>query len=255
MTVFGLSKLFRGAQLTPLERRVVGVVSAQLGTDARQLFEAQVNPINKIQRHSSGKEVNLYAMRRGKPSIEERFLFPLRTETLLAKVQLNLGQEKLPLRAEVWLVNGHVFSIHFNKPPAETPETEIHVANVEILHDPMIAASAGPTSDADRREILLRNIQSKLPDEYLQLVGDGNGLSINDWAVYELQDVRKVVQRDANYYLLAEKEGAGAVAVKEDELSGRIYYLDYGDDRAEKISVGLQKFFAEFDGGKIAGRF
>lgn len=47
----------------------------------------------------------------------------------------------------------------------------------------------------------------------------------------------------------------GSLRVKEDESSGQIYYLDYGDDQGEKITVGLRKFLEEFDGGKVVGRF
>ena len=33
------------------------------------------------------------------------------------------------------------------------------------------------------------------------------------------------------------------------------YYLNYGDDRGEKITVTLRKFLEEFDGGKVIGWF
>lgn len=250
-----LSALFGRPRLTPLESRVISAVSGKLPPAARQLFDAQMDQVNRIQRHSSGKEVNFYPMRRGKPVYEDRFLFPLRSETLLATVHLNTSGGKNSLRAEVGLVEGWAFSLIFNKPPGKPSEEEIQVANVEILQDPMIAASADSTSEVKRREEVLATMHSKLPDEYLQLVGQGKGITVNNWAVSGIQDIRKVVQPDGNYYLLAEKEGMGAIGVKEDESSGQIYYLDYGDDQGEKITVGLRKFLEEFDGGKVVGRF
>ena len=250
-----LSALFGRPRLTALESRVISTVSGKLPSAAKQLFDAQMDEVNRIQRLSSGKEVNFYPMRRGKPVYEERFLFPLRTETLLATVDLNVSGGQTPLRAEVGLVEGWVFSLIFNKTPGKPSEEEIHVANVEILRDPMIAASADSASEAKRREEVLATIRSKLPDEYLQLVGEGKGVSINEWAVCAVQDIRKIVQRDGNYYLLTEKEGMGAIGVKEDESSGQLYYLDYGDDRGEKITVGFKEFLKRFDGGKVVGRF
>ncbi|HWQ91721.1 MAG TPA: hypothetical protein VN673_08620 [Clostridia bacterium] len=249
------SAFFGRPRLTAVESRVISAVSGKLPPAAKQLFDAQMDRVNRIQRFSSGKEANFYTLKRGKPSLEERFLFPLRTETLLATVHLNLDQDKKPLRADVWLVNGHVFSVDFNKIPGNPSEEEIHVAKVEILRDAMIAASAGSAFETKRREEVLATIRSKLPDEYLQLVGEGQGVTVNDWAVSGIQGIRKVVQRDANYYLLAEKEGMGAIGIKEDESSGQIYYLDYGDDQGEQITVGLRKFLEEFEGGKAGGRF
>ena len=89
-----LSVLFGRPRLTALESRVISTVSGKLSSAAKQLFDAQMNQVNRIQRLSSGKEANFYTLRRGKPSLEERFLFPLRTETLLARVHLNLGRKR-----------------------------------------------------------------------------------------------------------------------------------------------------------------
>jgi hypothetical protein len=131
----------------------------------------------------------------------------------------------------------------------------MEVTKVEILRDPMVPASDEDAVDAKRREEILASIQSKLPEEYLGWVGEGKEIFFNEWTVYGLPKIRKMPQRDGNYYLLAEREGMGAVGVKEDEMSGQLYYLDYGDDRGEKISVGLKPFLEQFDGGKVAGRF
>lgn len=250
-----LSALIGRPRLTPLEDRVISAVSVKLPPAARQLFDAQMDRVNRIQRHSSGKEANFYPMRRGKPVYEERFLFPLRDQTVLATVHLNIRGGQDSLRAEVELVEGWAFSLKFNKSPGKPSQDEIHVADVEILNDPMIAASADSTSGAKRRQEVLARIHSKLPDEYLQLVGEGKCTTVNDWAVFGIGGIRKVVQQDGNYYLLAERAGMGAIGVKEDDSFGQVYYLAYGDGRGEKLNVGFCKFLEEFDGGKVERRF
>jgi len=249
MGLFGLSKLFGRSELSPLERQVLAAVAAELSPSAREILNQQRDLINLIQRHADGKEVNLYVMRRGKPCFEDQFRFPLRVEeTQLATVEMLGGGGQKSFRAEVWLVKGRLFSIAFNKPPEKLLEHGVNIAKVKILCDPMKPESKDAVSDEQRREQVLKTIQSKLPEEYLQLVGEGKGIVLNDWAISGIQGIRKVVQRDGNYYLLAEKEGMGAIGVKEDEPSGQIYYLDYGDDQGEKITVGLRKFLEEFDG-------
>jgi len=244
-----LSALFGRPKLSPVESQVLRAVSAELSPTAREVFNKQIDLVNLVQRHADGKEVNLYVMRRGKPVYEEQFLFPLRREVQLANVEMLGG------RAEVWLVEGWVFSILFDKPPKRILEQGVKIEQVRLLDDPMVAASADSASDAKRREEVRATIRSQLPDEYLQLVGKGKEITVNDWAVSGIQGIRKVVQRDGSYYLLAEKEGMGAVGIKEDESAGQLYYLDYGDDRGEKITVSLRKFLEEFDGGKVIGRF
>lgn len=255
MALFGLLKMLRGSQLTELERQVIAAVSSSLSSAATEIFEAQMSLVNFIQRHSSGKEVNLYPMRRGKPVYDERILFPLRTESLLATVDLIIIGKEHSLRAEILLVEGWVFSLSFNLPPGKTLENNIHINNVRIWCDPMSTTSTGSGSEVKRREESLAKCHSKFPEEYLRLVGDGEGITVRDWAVLGIHRVRKVVQPEGNYYLLAEKAGLGAVGIKEDDYSGQVYYLDYEGGDGETIRVSLQTFFEEFDGGKIIGRF
>lgn len=250
-----LFNLFNRSRLTTAEKQVLTAVSAKLTPTAGRLFNEQLDQVNLIQRQADGKEVNLYAMRQGKPFIEDRFLFPLRSEAQLATVEMDASNGQKAFRAEVWLANGHVFSIGFNKPPQKFLEQGVNVTKVEILRDPMMPESDEDVVDAKRREEVLKAIQSKLPAEYLQWVGEGMEVSFNKWTIYGLPKIRKIPQRDGNYYLLAEREGMGAVGVKEDETTGQLYYLDYGDDRGEKISVGLKPFLERFDGGKVVGRF
>jgi hypothetical protein len=244
-----LSALFGRPKLSSLENQVLTAVSAELSPKAREVFNKQINLVNLVQRHADGKEVNLYSMRRGKPVYEEQFLFPLRREVQLGKVEMLGG------RAEVWLIEGWVFSIHFDKPPKTILGQSVKIEKVTIFHNPMIPESADSASDTKRREELLASIPSKLPDEYLQLVGEDKGTALNDWAVSSIQRIRKIVDRDANYYLLAEKEGMGVIGAKEDDWSGHPYYLAYEDGGGEKITVGFREFLEKFDGGKVEGRF
>ena len=255
MSLFNLSKLFSRSRLTSLENQVLAAVSAKLPPTAREIFGHQLDLVNLIQRHADGKEVNLYAMKGGKAFIEERFRFPLKSETQLASIEMAAKGVQKPVKAEVWLANGRVFSIEFNQAPRNIIDQSANITKVEILLDPMIPTSGEQIIDTKRREEILASIQSKLPDDYLQWISEGKGISFNEWTVYGVPKIRKIPQRDGNYYLLAEKEGMGAVGVKEDETSGQLYYLDYGDDRGEKISVGFKEFLEEFDGGKVVGRF
>jgi len=249
MSFIGLSALFGRPKLRPIENHVLAAISVRLSLPARNIFNKQIEIVNAVQRQAQGKLVDLYATRWGKPADQEQFLFPLRRHLQLGSVEMIGG------RAEIWLVRGWVFSIHFNKPPKSILEHGVKIEKVTILHDPMVAESVDGISEAKRREEVLMTIHSKLPDEYLTLVGEGKGITVNDWTVFGIQDIRKIVQEDGNYDLLAEREGMGVIGVREDEMSGQLYYLDYTDDRGEKISVGLKQFMERFDGGKVEGRF
>jgi hypothetical protein len=84
-----------------------------------------------------------------------------------------------------------------------------------------------------------------VPAEYLDLVSRSQEMTINGWRIHDLEHVRKMVQPDQNYYLLAEKDGCGAIAVTEEGESGEIFYLDYEDEKALKIKTSLREFLQQ----------
>jgi hypothetical protein len=135
------------------------------------------------------------------------------------------------------LYRGRFFGFEFNKPPTPLKDGA-EILKVEVLFDPMT-----PTTDqAKLRNQLRATIDATLPAESLDLVEDREGATINGWRIYDLAHIRKVVQPDRNYYLLAEKEGKGAIAVAEEDQSGELYYLDNENDLPVKVGKSLQSF-------------
>jgi hypothetical protein len=103
-----------GARLSALEKMILVCVENHLDAPLRELWNRQIQAINKIQRLPEGVEVNFYRMKCGRPSFDEDLAFPNKTtELLVAKVQVELsGMGKLD--AKVWCVKGFVFSIEYS---------------------------------------------------------------------------------------------------------------------------------------------
>lgn len=109
-----LSKLFGKGALSPLDKLILDAVRARLDATSSVLWDKQVSEINKVQRLPDGVEVNFYRMRKGKVSFDPAIAFPNKSEELLiANVTLNLIGSQAPLIAEVWAVNGYLFSIEY----------------------------------------------------------------------------------------------------------------------------------------------
>lgn len=247
-------------KLRPYEGAVLDAWRKELSSAGNALLSAQLQHLCSYQRQVLEKDLCFFPLgRKPYPRLSPEILFPCRLEScVVARIHFAGGDKagsRNRIRAEVVLHKGQVSSIEFNQPPGKKLARDVEVTKVEILRDPMIPASEETVTDAQRREEVLKTIHSKLPDEYLQLVGESKGVSINEWAVCAVKDIHKIPQRDGNYYVLAVKEGMGTVGIKEDESSGQLYFLHYDSHVGEKITVGLQKFFEEFDGGKVVGRF
>ena len=247
-------------KLQPYEQTVLNAWQNHLSPEAVALLAAQLKHLVSYQRQMDKRLLCFFALERNPyASVPDDTLFPCRIGScVVALVHLSGPDEpvaKHAIRAEIYLHKGRLSSIQFNNPPQKCLEQGANVTKVEILRDPMIPASEEEVVDEKRSEEILASIRSKLPEEYLKWVAEGKEISLNGWTIYGVPKIRKIPQRDGNYYLLAEKEDTGAVGVKEDEASGQLYYLDHGDDHGEKISVGLKSFLEQFDGGKVVGRF
>lgn len=246
------------SRLRAYEEVVLDAWRSHLSTEGKRRLTAQLELLTSYQRQARERDLCFFQLgsKPGKPqpALPESILFPCKLEScvvaLIHVVGVDKGGTRHRLRAGVHLHKGRIISIEFNQPPSKKLVSDVEITRAEILRDPMIPASEETVSDAQRREEVLKTLQSKLPDEYSQLVAEGKGVSVNEWEVRTVQDIWKHPKSDGNYYLLAEKEGMGAVGVKEDEFSGQLYYLDYDDIVGEKITVGLRKFLEEFDAEK-----
>ncbi len=76
-------------RLYPFEARVIEAIKSQLGSDAATRLQAQIDSVNKVQRLTDGKEVNLYRVAHGKPAFDDSLRFPQgEEEALLGTVHL-----------------------------------------------------------------------------------------------------------------------------------------------------------------------
>jgi hypothetical protein len=124
--------------LYDFEKSAIEQVTVHLGGAGHQL-RRQFEVVNKVQRIASGKEVNLYCMRAGRPAFDDRIRFVGIEEALLATVYFQddlRGKERLKL--ELWIANGRLFSLIYGKPPREyfggvrLRDVRPRITNIEI---------------------------------------------------------------------------------------------------------------------------
>lgn len=101
------------SRLSPLDKLVLDCVENRLDSRIVEIWNRQVSEINKVQRLPDGNEVDFYRIKKGRPVFDELLAFPNRKpELLVAVVTIELvGMGKLT--AEVWCVNGFLFSIEY----------------------------------------------------------------------------------------------------------------------------------------------
>jgi len=112
-----LQKLFRTrVTFSRLEMAIFEAVQSQLSHSNSELWEKQLQSVNKIHRSPDGKEVNLFSMHNGKADFPRDICYAHTGELKIAVVDLQAKISGAKLRARVWCVDGHVFSIEYKTP-------------------------------------------------------------------------------------------------------------------------------------------
>ncbi len=264
----GFRQLFNWLRppMRPLERRLLDLLQERLSGPARQLLAAQIAQVNLVQRHASDKEVNFYRMRGGRPSFDEAIRLPLRGEVRLASVRFRPSGEDEPLKADFWLVDGFLFSITFTRGPKGLGPTVI-VDDFRVLVDPMRPSVGQPSASldpavvsgwlrewfeteqpsqvrrplpAEQRDDILREIQTRLPIDYLEAMAQTNGFRLGPMAVYGLTELRELVLPSDNYWTLAEFEDDGVLVVRRQGRDGALFFVSFDGEHAEPMGMSFR---------------
>ena len=95
--------------------------------------------------------------------------------------------------------------------------------------------------DETSRNRRLASVSAELPEDYLFLVSQSEGLSAGDCAVLGLSEIYEIVLEERSYYVLAQLDGNGLLAVRRSTQDRGTYYLDYSDSNLVKKVAGFRE--------------
>lgn len=115
MQLVSFLKRFFGLPRKPssVESAILDSVRRELRESEARLWNAQIAAINKVHRSPDGKEVNFWAIRRGRVDWPKELCFDRPEEFKIAVVDVSANGGALKLRGRVWCVHGHLFSIEY----------------------------------------------------------------------------------------------------------------------------------------------
>jgi hypothetical protein len=197
------------------ENAVWDALAAALPVATRGLLEEQLSAVGMVQRHSGGREVNLYTGRRGRRPWPSDVRFPNQSrEIRLATVRLKGSADQG--RAEISAVKGHVFQIVFRPPPGELGDPRsIGVVGVTLHSDPMQSVRNDVAAE------LLRRMPGKFRSELETL--------------WDMQSAPRLITReelytfeldDGTYLMLGQRSDTDYVALRLDPPEGIVRRIE-----------------------------
>ena len=260
--------LFGGTrELRPYETACVEAWREKLSTEGAAVLSRQLSRFNLIQRTPDGRLVTFFDTKdKSYVTWSSDDFFPLRSQEISAvRVWLRSAEDRQQpeIKADVVLHRGRLSSIEFNKAP-HSLRSGAQVTKVKPLVDPMLLGEAGapitvsevfgelqewlrrmaatslrkPLSLA-QRERLAQTIDAKLPDDYIKLMSATDGAVINGWRIYGLSEIRRIVQPDDNFYLLAESLDGRAFGVGQETGDGQLYVVSPEGDKPRAAGQSL----------------
>jgi hypothetical protein len=232
---------------------------SNLSPDAAELLKLQMESINLVQRHGKHREVCLYTRKWGKLQRNRSLAFPECSDELkFAVIKFATKTDKRKWTAEYYLVNGFLFDIMFSPGVKDIKNIDdIDIIKTDILHDPMEKVYKSekqlvqhvefsgwlgewtrdhrihnvylPLSEDDRN-MHLHEINAKLPEDYLELTKQCEGLMLDDISIYGLSEIYEAVLPKESYYVIAEINGKGVMTIRRHSDDSEIYYFEYGDE-------------------------
>jgi hypothetical protein len=211
-------------RFTPLEERLLGEVRRVLPVGAQPMFDAQVGAINHVQRlPPSWSEIDFYR----RPNWTGVPLFPCTDEFRLAEVRFRIRGRSY--KAVLSSISGHIFDFAIT-PGARTVAFEAWdgMATSALLGDPLRA----PTGNKE---------PETLPPVWQEFLARHAGEQPSGWVLHDRSTAYRVVVNDAEYVILAEREGPEFILHRVEPVGERLYYLRHHDgvpqalDRIESV--------------------
>jgi hypothetical protein len=267
-----LNRLIYGGttHLRPYEQECLSAWERNLTGEAQAILRKQLARFDLIQRNSKDKIVTFYSA--ADPSFRNwpaDALFPIKDDEIcIARATLfgNTGGRRTQIKADIVLHRGRLSSLEFTRSPPVSLEVERHQTTIQTFCDPMKAGGAttvpislqdltgwvhdwavehkaehlrAPLTPADRNGRVAQ-IDAVLPDDYLDIVAQTEGMKFAQCVLLGLSEIRRIVRPGESYYVLAEIEDKGEVAVVQGTERKALVYLAQENDDARQMQASLR---------------
>lgn len=275
----------------PIEKALISILEGALKAEAGAILRLQVGQYNRVRRpyrtplQSFFSRVVFWHVRDPKP------LFPNREINAdLAWVSFRVA--KYPERQ--WTARFYAFSGSFAmiairpNPKRIWRCREIEVTKLELRDDPMSKTPLpiyetpplnaknltgwlrewaiehkatqirGPLKEEDRPAHMAK-AHCKLPPDYLEIVAQTEGLTLDDeYMILGLSEGHGVGLKDGDYFLLCQIADEGYLGVREGSTDGKVWFLGLGggesEDWGESFREAVEKGMARHAESVMAGR-
>ncbi len=240
--------------LKPYEKRILLSVGDQLSPEKLAPFLKQIEAIHSVERNGRKKEVLCRYRAQDKMMLKDASPFSNSLpERICASVRFQVASLNEAFQAEIGLVNGVLFSIEFNKSPKKIGRKPVAIQEAKIFPETMwpdpvqappesLKGPIGKWTDKMDFSSFHHPLSKKafkewvdyfnvsFPTEYLDIIKQTEGMESDNFIIYGLSSLSRVVFPDENYLILSEIKGCGVLTIGRSDSNGSIQFFDFEDE-------------------------
>ncbi|WP_281235157.1 hypothetical protein [Flavobacterium gelatinilyticum] len=111
----------------------------------------------------------------------------------------------------------------------------VKVKTIKTAYNPLISQQI---------ETFKRKIDSVLPNGYIQIIEQTEGLEFNDFRILGISEIQRTGLDDGDYFHLVEFDD-GIIAVKENDQNGELYFCHFSDGLIDELGTDFDKTLKE----------
>nr|WP_294780940.1 hypothetical protein [uncultured Flavobacterium sp.] len=255
-----------------LEKELLDILLSMFDNDLSLKIKSQLEYFeNKRKwRQYWDKSMSLELYEDGKMSSELRY--PRRDENKIATIRFKVNNEKYSIEFDSY--NGRIWGWKIRPNPKHIQKAKnIQITSKKIDNDPHEKVSITiekkefkkipdfngiikeisqfrPVKKAflplipKQIEFFKRKIDSILPNTYIEIIEQSEGLEFNDFRILGISEVQKTGLDDGNYFHLVEFD-YGIITIKENDKNGELYFCHFSGGLIEYLGTDFDKILKE----------
>jgi len=263
---------FNNKGYTILEKRLLSILASMFDPDLADKIKKQIEYFENKRKWRKYWEKSLSVELYGDKKMSSSLKYPRQDESKIATIRFKVNEEKYSIEfnsydGRIWgwkirpnpkriqkIGNIEVTSKKINNDPNE--KVVITIEKTEFKTMPNFGGVIGEIAKVkqikiafnplipQQIEIFKRKIDSVLPNGYIKIIEQTEGLEFNDFRISGISEIQRTGLDDGDYFHLVEFDD-GIIAVKENDKNGELYFCHFSDGLIDKLGTDFDKILKE----------
>jgi hypothetical protein len=259
---------FNNKGFTILEKRLLKIFTSMFDPELADKFNKQIDYFENKRKWRQYWDKYMSMELYGNQDLSDDLKYPRRDESKIATIGFKVNEEKYSIEFDTY--DGRIWGWKIRPNPKQIRKIDtFEVTSKKIYNDPNekvevriekkerkpIPVYGGvlgeivklkPIEKAyyplipEQIEIFKQKIDSRLPDGYLNIIVQTEGLEFEDFRISGISEIQRTGLDDGDYFHLVEFDD-GVIATKENDKNGELYFCHYSSGLIDKLGTDFDK--------------